>query len=70
MRWSSIRRWCKRFKWTSVITALQNGPRLCMALDWVSAVGGSKIGFFLLYEHPGCDWKLTLANPLNHASVP
>eukprot|EP00975_Prorocentrum_lima_P061929 12882686-Prorocentrum_lima.AAC.1 len=41
-----------------------------MASDWVSAIGGTKAGVYLLYGHPGCDWQFTLSNPHNQARFP
>eukprot|EP00975_Prorocentrum_lima_P009881 2102908-Prorocentrum_lima.AAC.1 len=57
----------KRYTWTTVIATLQNDPRLGMASDWVSAIGGSQTGVYLLYGHPGCDWEFTLSKLLNRA---
>eukprot|EP00975_Prorocentrum_lima_P019899 4189122-Prorocentrum_lima.AAC.1 len=31
-------------KWTTIRTALTKEPRLCMASDWVSCIGGLKTG--------------------------
>eukprot|EP00975_Prorocentrum_lima_P019166 4030943-Prorocentrum_lima.AAC.1 len=34
-------------------------PRLGMASDWVSSIGGSSTGVYLLYGHPDCEWEHT-----------
>eukprot|EP00975_Prorocentrum_lima_P052673 11039257-Prorocentrum_lima.AAC.1 len=41
-----------------------------MASDWVFALGGTNAGVELLYEHPNCDWKITLSNANNAARFP
>eukprot|EP00975_Prorocentrum_lima_P047868 10011139-Prorocentrum_lima.AAC.1 len=48
---------------------VQNNRQVAQALDWVSAIGGTKAGVYILYGHPGCDWKLTLQNPNNVARL-
>eukprot|EP00975_Prorocentrum_lima_P044215 9270062-Prorocentrum_lima.AAC.1 len=45
-------------------------PHLGMASDWVSSIGGSSTGVYLLYGHPDCEWEYTLRNPFNAHRFP
>eukprot|EP00975_Prorocentrum_lima_P037354 7860454-Prorocentrum_lima.AAC.1 len=49
----------KRLTFTEVIDLVQNHPQLAQASGWVSALGGTKAGVYLLYGRPDCDWKFT-----------
>eukprot|EP00975_Prorocentrum_lima_P049432 10340806-Prorocentrum_lima.AAC.1 len=41
-----------------------------MASDWVSCIGGSKTGVYLLYRRPDCEWEHMLRHPFNARRFP
>eukprot|EP00975_Prorocentrum_lima_P064890 12900211-Prorocentrum_lima.AAC.1 len=55
----------RKMAFLDVARVVEDNNQLARASDWVSALGGTKAGVYLLYVHPGCDWGHTLKNPLN-----
>eukprot|EP00975_Prorocentrum_lima_P018510 3896890-Prorocentrum_lima.AAC.1 len=47
----------RRTTLAETIRQVQANQELAQSSDWVSALGGTQAGVYLLYGHPSCDWK-------------
>eukprot|EP00975_Prorocentrum_lima_P020980 4416668-Prorocentrum_lima.AAC.1 len=55
----------KRITMAETIHHIQSNQEFAQASNWVSALGGTKAGVYLLYGHPTWDRKFTVQNRSN-----